>query len=480
MKKLLTVPAFFLFSLMFLSAVFAQGETDPTIFLSSNEVSFFNGDQDSVDATITNNDGKTRTFTISIFPGSLDKVFADPSLSHATLAPRESVAIKVTFSSLFEAEFIPREFSLTVAALDDPSISFTKEIVVNILRRSPVFVLSLNTNKFTYQPGETMNISSVVANQGGDTFEEYAMQTIISKGGIFVKRFETAISFLPERSKNTFSNLYTFEQFAEPGVYSAQLILKDSKGQTASVKSVNFRVGEVTKTSQQESETTGVFDLTKTITSRNEGNSPSEIKLIAVIPSFAREIFASDIQPASVENVGGSVRVTWIFSGVEPGQTVQVVYKLAIWKIWGSILIIIAVVYFAFKLVFTVRITKRSRFFGPITKDSEVPVAIEVFNRSIHEVKDLAVRDFVPPIARVVPKFETVKPTMRETVNGTELLWKFDSLRAGEERVMTYRIKPKMDVLGTLRLNPATLNYSDKKRRKKSVASGIVVIRTTS
>ncbi len=480
MRKEVSVFAFVALSLALVSVAAAQSGNSPGIFLSSNDVSFFNGDQDSVDVTITNNDVDTHTFTVSVFPNSLDKVFADPSLNHVTLAQRESAAIKISFSSQFEAEFVPREFALTVAATDDASISSTKEIVVSILRRSPVFVLSLNTNKFSYAPGDTINISSVVANQGGDSFEEFTMQTIISRGGEFVKRFETTVSFLPEKSKNTFSNLYTLDQFAEPGVYSAQLVLKDATGQLVNIKSVNFRVGEVSAASQQETSSVGILESTTTITSRNEGNSPADIEVTAVIPSFSREFFASDIPPTNVEDLGASLRVIWVFEGAAPGETVQVVYRFVLWKIWATIMLIAAVVYLAFKFVFTVRIVKRSRFFGPITKDTEVPVSIEIVNRSIHEVKDLVVRDFVPPIARVVPRFETVKPMTREVVGGTEVSWKFDSLRAGEERVMTYRIKPKADVFGGLRLNPATLSYSNRKRQKKSAASGIVVIRTGS
>lgn len=478
MKRKVLVSTFAVLSLLLVSVAGAQSNPSPTVFLSAGEVSFFNGDQDTIDATITNNDLEQHTFTISVFPTSFDNVFGDVTPAHVTLLPRQSAVFKVSFSSLFEAEFVPRQFTVTAAATDDASVSTSKTVYVNILRRSPVFVLSLLTNRFSYQPGETVNITSVVANQGGDSFEEYKMQTIIAKDGEFLKRFETPITYLPQKSQNTFSNLYTVEQFSEPGTYSAQLVLKDAGGQTLSIKSVNFRVGEVSRASQQETSSVGVLESSTTITSKNEGNSPSDIEVTAVIPSMARDIFVFDITPTMLEAQGSSIRVSWIFENVAPGEIVSVAYKFSLWKIWGSILLIIFAVYLAFKFVFTVKIIKRSGFAGPIVKDSEIPVSIEIINRSIHEVKDLVVKDFIPPIARVVPKFETVKPAMHETSGGTEVSWKFDSLRAGEERVMTYKIKPKMDVVGSLRLNPATLNYSNRKRQKKSSVSGLIVIRT--
>lgn len=465
-------------SLLLVPLSAAQTSNNPTIVLSANDVSFFNGDQDSVDATITNNDDKTRVFTVSAFPSSFDGVYADASVGHVTLAPGESATAKITFSSQFEAEFIPRKFSVTVAAADDKTLTATKEVFVHIIRRSPVFVLSLNTNKFSYQPGETVNISSLVANQGGDSFDEFGMQTVITKDGEFVKRFDTQITYLPEKSKTTFSSLYTFGQFDEPGVYSAQLVLKDASGQVLSQKSVNFKVGEVERTSQKETSSSGALEISTTLTSTNEGNVPADIRLVAIIPSFAKEIFASDVVPESMEDQGSSTRVSWIFEGVGAGETVQVTYKLVLWKIWLSAIAIVVIVVLAFKFVFTVKIMKRSRFVGPITKETEVPVSIEVVNRSVHEVRDVYVRDFIPPIAKLAPKFETMKPSVRETIGGTEVTWKFDSLRAGEERVITYRIKPKMDVMGTLKLNPATVTYSNRKRQKKSAASGLLIVKT--
>lgn len=463
--------------LLLASMAAADSGSSPTMFLSSSYVSFVNGFDDTIDATITNNDAQSHTFDISVFPASIDKVFATTSLNHVTLAPQESTLVKVTLSSLFEAEFTPRQFTVTAAATDSPGLIVSKDVVVNLVRKSPVFVLSLVTDKVSYSPGETVNVSSVVANQGGDTTDEFTMQAVLSVGGDVLKRFQTDISFLSQKSRNTFSNLYTLDQFSKPGDYSAQLILKDSSGQTLSIKSVNFKVLEVSKASQQETNSAGVLDMTTTITAKNEGNTPSDLQVVAEIPTVARDIFSSDVATAGMTDQASGTKVTWTFSQVAPGQTVQVVYKLEVWKIWVTILLILVVVYFAFRFVFTVKIVKRSRFLGPLTKDSEVPVSIEIVNRSVHEVKDLYVKDFIPPIAKVVPKFETVKPTIREVVGGTEVIWKFDSLRAGEERIMSYRIKPKMDVIGTLKLNPASLSYSTKRRQKRSAASGIVVVR---
>ncbi|HKZ45355.1 MAG TPA: hypothetical protein VJ343_01495, partial [archaeon] len=88
------------------------------------------------------------------------------------------------------------------------------------------------------------------------------------------------------------------------------------------------------------------------------------------------------------------------------------------------------------------------------------------------------IRDFVPSIARVVDRFDTVKPVVRRTGTGTEVLWKFDSLKPREERVLTYWIVPSVDVPGTLKLSKAYMKFVDRKRVKKVSASKSILLKS--
>jgi hypothetical protein len=48
------------------------------------------------------------------------------------------------------------------------------------------------------------------------------------------------------------------------------------------------------------------------------------------------------------------------------------------------------------------------------------------------------------------------------------LAWKLDYLRPFDERVITYSVRPVMEVSGTLKLPKATIKYLDKKKIRKS------------
>jgi hypothetical protein len=103
---------------------------------------------------------------------------------------------------------------------------------------------------------------------------------------------------------------------------------------------------------------------------------------------------------------------------------------------------------------------------------------LEVRNRTRHEIKDVLIRDFVPSIATVVEKFDTLRPTLRKVAGGTELVWRLDSIGPLEERVLAYRVKPSVDIIGTLKLPKALMRYTDKEKKVKRVISKNIKIRT--
>jgi len=102
---------------------------------------------------------------------------------------------------------------------------------------------------------------------------------------------------------------------------------------------------------------------------------------------------------------------------------------------------------------------------------------LEVRNPTLHEIKNVEVMDLVTPIANVVDKFDTMKPSIKRMDHGTELTWSIRSLRPMEERVLTYRIKPVVEIIGTLMLPKARITYLDRKKRKKDIASKVVIIK---
>ena len=79
-------------------------------------------------------------------------------------------------------------------------------------------------------------------------------------------------------------------------------------------------------------------------------------------------------------------------------------------------------------------------------------------------------------LEHIIQKFDTRKPDIRVTSSGTHLTWNIDKLKPGEEILLTYKIKPLIDVIGKLTLPKSYLTYKGKVKRNRRVVSKSISI----
>ena len=83
-------------------------------------------------------------------------------------------------------------------------------------------------------------------------------------------------------------------------------------------------------------------------------------------------------------------------------------------------------------------ITKKSVSRG----DGTHGIILEIKNPFLHHMTNVVVRDFVHPLATVVhEEIESIKPVIRKTEQGTELVWKLGDIRPKETRMLKYGVK---------------------------------------
>jgi hypothetical protein len=462
----------FIILLLIVPTVAAQ---NPELTVSATEVDVFNGDETSIDLTIKNGRTFPDSFIISVFPNFWNKVSVFPEKSFVQLAGLESTTVRIFFNALAEAEFGAKAFTITVKSASNEKIVSSVDVTLRVVRRSPVFVLEVTTDKFSYKPEETVTVTTKVSNIGNVPSEKYSLQVSIMKNNQVLKR-ETNIIELPARSSEDFHTTINLEKYQSPGVYSAVAVLKNELGFTVSSKSANFEVAKISRALARKETSIGFLTATVTEFRVNDGNAPTPLTITVAVPAFVNQFFVPETKPFTSEKVGDNVLYTWYFDSVAPQEEVSIKYSFSVWQLWLFLLLIIAVVWFAFRYVFTPTIVKTYSHYGPLTKEKEITIKLHVKNKSANEVKDLIVRDVAPPIVHVVPKFETLKPEIKETPQGTELVWRFDSLKAGEERILLYKVKPNVDLLGSLKLPAAQIRFVDRKRQRKIVVSREITI----
>ncbi|MBI2135869.1 hypothetical protein HYU06_02245 [Candidatus Woesearchaeota archaeon] len=106
---------------------------------------------------------------------------------------------------------------------------------------------------------------------------------------------------------------------------------------------------------------------------------------------------------------------------------------------------------------------------------TEVKISVSIKNNSNITFDNLTVTDTVPSIASVVQDsgFGPVKPnkilTSKKTGN-VLVKWELESLGPGEDKILSYKIKPKLSILGSFDLQAATVRYpsGDKSVRVES------------
>ncbi|MCK4669777.1 MAG: hypothetical protein KAT43_01130 [Nanoarchaeota archaeon] len=100
-------------------------------------------------------------------------------------------------------------------------------------------------------------------------------------------------------------------------------------------------------------------------------------------------------------------------------------------------------------------------------------------NATNQTLRNVKIRDKIPKIASYVPKdiLGSIRPTKIKTMEAGEvLIWELGDLYGKDERIITYRIKAKLKVMGDLRLPAAEARF-DKDKIAKIVFSSPVSLR---
>lgn len=149
---------------------------------------------------------------------------------------------------------------------------------------------------------------------------------------------------------------------------------------------------------------------------------------------------------------------------LDPGESEEMVIKTDYKLIFYFLLlaILVGAVYFLARS--PILIKKAAMIIETVEGGiSELKVIISIRNRTRYPLRELVILDKIPTIARLKEEEElgTLKPTqLREQEHGGTLLrWNINDLDPSEERILSYKIRTKLSVLGGFKLPPALAKY---------------------
>jgi len=100
---------------------------------------------------------------------------------------------------------------------------------------------------------------------------------------------------------------------------------------------------------------------------------------------------------------------------------------------------------------------------------SELTVVLHVKNRSKDKLTDIDITEFIPALVSIgkevsIGSLQPSKILRHEKKKNTVVKWELDHLDASEERVLSYKIKSRLHILGTFSLPSATASFKLKNK----------------
>lgn len=177
------------------------------------------------------------------------------------------------------------------------------------------------------------------------------------------------------------------------------------------------------------------------------------------------ESFFVDSNPLAFSSeTDGEHTLTWNYN-IDPGQSQEFQYTVSYWSLFiALILLVVALIMLAFYYISKFRLRKEV----VTTKhgdDSYVKIKLAIKNKTNQLQKNVLVEDYVPVPFGLSREFGTIKPdAIKKKKDKLVLVWKFEELQPREERIVSYKMKAQLEVLGKVTIPPAYLKQRTAKK----------------
>ncbi|MCG2717335.1 MAG: hypothetical protein L6408_00670 [Nanoarchaeota archaeon] len=287
---------------------------------------------------------------------------------------------------------------------------------------------------------------------------------------LFSKQYSEKLYPTPYEITKTLK--FTPDPTAKPGTY--ELGIRAYKGKTLRGKLITtFNVASNPDVLSKVETSAGFLTRTVTVTKSNKGNVAVE-EYYAFPLSWLQKMSTSyNYEPQKIS----SGKVEWYFTLQPDSQYVLRIttdYRILFFSLVVIFIAAIALIYYIRrgvlikKEIFSLRNEK-----GVV---SEIKILIHIVNRTPRPIRDVKVVDILPNLLKVEKEFGTIKPVkIQKGEKMSRIIWNIDELEPKEERIISYKVKPGIHILGRIVLPAALIRYRTKERKIIDVKSNKVV-----
>ena len=354
-----------------------------------------------------------------------------------------------------DAENGTYHFEVAIRFFDDPTIAASDLLSITIL--PDVFLTTLEAVREGEEVRAKVGVDSL-----GEREVEFSFD-ILNPSGQVITSLSTTEKIA---GVTTIQKSISLPPKLPPGGYSLRVKMGDN------LLTASFTVEEV-RTLEKRTETISTHWYKETIiTATNTGNVPQTFETEQTFAS-GDLITGLVTDPTSCVEANNRKKCTYSVT-ISPSETREIRYRKELWPVYaqtgaGALAIALVGVFTTAKYT-KPKINKRYR-----KQRAGTSILLEVKNNFTKNTKNVIVRDWISPLAQVVmEEFGSVRPLVRRSDAGTELIWSLGDMRPREVRLLSYRVQPI--VQGDLKLSRASLRYKSRGGEVKRVVSKPVFI----
>jgi len=299
-------------------------------------------------------------------------------------------------------------------------------------------------------PRETMKVSVLMKNRN---MLDMKNVTLRISSDLFFKEINTTLG---PRKEKTSEVLFDLDPLQAPGVYKVRVdVYYPITDKIVSESDTEVKISTYSAITPAFVYSNNWFIHTTKISLENIGNY-ERTKEIAMIMPWYKRMFTSADTESELVRIDGRTNMQWNPS-VKPMETKVITITTNYRLIFIAIFLLILAIVLYFVLRNPVVLLKEA---GVIEEDehgiSEIKVKVFIKNRSRKSLEQLTITDKIPGITEYVESnnLGSLKPSRitKTTAKGTILHWDLDKLDAFEERIITYKLRSKLKIVGDVSL----------------------------
>lgn len=374
------------------------------------------------------------------------------------LPGKDSIETSISF---FPTGETPGKFTYTVTARShiQKSIIDSKTVTLNVIR-------PLDIEGFTVSRSGDELFLNILMNSKNRREAELSF-VILNYRGEFIKRFSLIATVNgPTMVEETVP--------LPPDMFAGDYNVVVSLMGTPVEKEYMFTVLPIHAVTEKVKKTSSTLYDEFEITIINEGNiKEPQYVTYKTLPS-SDWVTGLITEPEECFTRNGDMTCKYTFQDLAPGDSVTLNYRLdytSIYAAFGIVLVaIFMLTFFGLRRATAPVIIKRHvRKAG-----GKSHIVLEIRNPFYHNLSNAIVRDWVSPLANVIHhEITMIKPLIRRSGAGTELIWKLGDIKPKESRIITYPIKAL--VKGSLKMPRAYIRYNKPNGRLKRLFSRTLV-----